>query len=81
MDIAITGNKLTYSSEKKTDYGTNNFFQVLDESPLKEIIELGKGMRIPVWEYDNKHYLKISDKKLVQYSVDRFNEDEENSIE
>ena len=29
-----------------------------------------------------KHYLKISDKKkLVQYSVDRFNEDEKNGIE
>ena len=39
-------------------------------------------MRIPVWEYDKqKHYPKISDKTLVQYSVDRFNEDEKNGIE
>ena len=52
MDIAIAGIKLKYSSEKKNDYGTNHFFQVLDESPLKERIELGKDVRIPVWEYD-----------------------------
>ena len=52
MDIAITGIKLKGASEKTNDYGTNQFFQVLDESPLKEIIELGKDMRIPVWEYD-----------------------------
>ena len=38
-------------------------------------------MRIPVWEYDKKHYLNISAKQLVQYSVDRFNEDEKNGIE
>ena len=52
MDIAISGIKLKCSSEKKNDHGINHFFQVLDESPLKEIIELGKDMRIPVWEYD-----------------------------
>ena len=57
MDIAITGVKLKYSSEKKNDYGTNHFFQLLDESPLKEIIELGKDMRIPVWEHDKKKTL------------------------
>ena len=61
--VNIQGIKLNYSSEKKTNYGTNHFFQVLDESPLKEIIELGKDMRILVWEYDEKHYSKISGKK------------------
>ena len=81
MDIDITGIKLNYSSEKKNDYGTNHFFQVLDESPLKKIIELGKDMRTPVWEYGQKHYLKTSGNKLVQYSVDRFNGDEKNGIE
>ena len=38
-------------------------------------------MRIPVWEYDKQHYLNISDKQMVQYSVDRFNEDEKDGIE
>ena len=57
MDIAITGIKLKYSSEKKNDCGTNHFFQGLDESPLKEIIELGKDMRIPVGEYGKKNII------------------------
>ena len=36
----ITGIKLKYLSEKQNDYGCNHMFQVLDESPLKELIEL-----------------------------------------
>ena len=52
MDIAITGIKLKYLSEKQNQYGTNHFFELLDEKPLQELIELGKDMRIPVWEYD-----------------------------
>ena len=36
----ITGIKLKYLSEKQNDYGTNHMFQLLDESPLKEPIEL-----------------------------------------
>ena len=31
----ITGIKLKYLSEKQNDYGTNNFFAVLDETPLQ----------------------------------------------
>ena len=31
MDIAIAGIELKHSSEQKIDYGTNHFFQVLDE--------------------------------------------------
>ena len=36
----ITGIQLKYLSEKQNDYGTNHMFQVLDESTLKELIEL-----------------------------------------
>ena len=36
----ITGRKLKYLSEKINEYGTNQMFQVLDETPLKELIEL-----------------------------------------
>ena len=35
-------------------------------------------MRIVVWETTK---IKISGKTIVQYSVDRFNEDEKNGIE
>ena len=49
----ITGIKLKYLSEKKNEYGTNHFFELLDEKPLKELIKLqetDKYMKIHVWE-------------------------------
>ena len=55
MDIAITGIKLKYLSGKQNEYGTNQFFQVLDEKPLTELIELGKDIIISVWEYSKKN--------------------------
>ena len=40
-DIKITiGIKLTYLFEKISKFGSNHFFAVLDENPLKESIEL-----------------------------------------
>ena len=36
----ITGTKLKYLSEKINENGTNHMFQLLDETPLKELIEL-----------------------------------------
>lgn len=82
--MEITGIKLKYLSEKKNDYGTNHFFELLDKKPLKELIKLqetDKHMKIPVWEYNEKYYLKISDKRLYEYSVNKYNEDEANGIE
>ena len=35
----ITGIKLKYLSEKMNEYGTNHMFQLLDETPFKELIE------------------------------------------
>ena len=36
----ITGIKLKYLSGKINEFGSNHFFAVLDESPLKELIEV-----------------------------------------
>ena len=36
----ITGIKLKCLSEQQNEYGTNHFFAVLDETALKELIEL-----------------------------------------
>ena len=80
----ITGIKLKYLSEKKNDYGTNHFFELLDKKPLKELIKLQEKdneLKIPVWEYNEKYYLKISDKRVFQYSVDVVNNDEKDTIE
>ena len=82
MDITVI--KLKYLSEKKNEYGTNHFFELLDEKPLKDLIELNekdKELKIPVWEYNEKYYLKFNDKRLHEYSVNRYNEDEKNGIE
>jgi len=82
--MEITGIKLKYLSEKKNEYGTNHFFELLDEKPLKELIKLqetDKHMKIPVWEYNEKYYLKFNDKRLYEYSVNKYNEDEANGIE
>ena len=38
--MIITGIKVKYLSEKINEYGTNHFFAVLDETPVKELIEL-----------------------------------------
>ena len=57
-------------------------FQLLDERQLKQINSLGaSNLKMPVWEYEEKYYLKINDKKVLQYSVDQFNENNENGIE
>jgi hypothetical protein len=82
--MEITGIKLKYLSEKKNDYGTNHFFELLDKKPLKELIKLQEKdneLKIPVWEYNSKYYLKISDKRVFQYSVDVVNNDEKDTIE
>ena len=46
----ITGIKLKYISEKINEYRTNHMFQVLDETLLQELIELGKVMKMLIWE-------------------------------
>jgi hypothetical protein len=82
--MEITGIKLKYLSEKKNDYGINHFFELLDMKQLKELIKLqekDKDMKMPVWEYNSKYYLKISDKRVFQYSVDVVNNDEKDTIE
>ena len=80
--ITIPSIKLKYLSKKQNEYGTNHMFQLLDERQFKQINSLGaSNLKMPVWEYEEKYYLKINDKKVLQYSVDQFNENNENGIE
>ena len=62
--------KLKYLSEKENEYGTNHFFQVLDETPLQELIELGKTIRIITWQYNGKYYLKTNAVKVKEAQVE-----------
>ena len=57
-------------------------FNSLDERQFKQINSLGaSNLKMPVWEYEENYYLKINDKTVLQYSVDQFNENNENGIE
>ena len=59
--MAITGIKMKYLSLKENEYGHNHFFNVLDITPLQQIIELRKSLKMPIWDYNDKFYLKIND--------------------
>ena len=78
--VEVQGIKLKYSSEKNNDYGTNQFFQVLDESPLKEIIELEKDIKMQIWEYNGKFYLKFNGNNVYDYSIGLINESDGSEI-
>ena len=43
--------KVKYLSEKKNDYGNNHMFAIVDETPLKELLEM-TDMKMPIWEYN-----------------------------
>ena len=52
---------MKYLSLKENEYGHNHFFNVLDESPLKELLELRKMLIMPILDYNGKSYLKTND--------------------
>ena len=62
----ITGIKMKYLSLKENEYGSNHFFNVLDITPLQELIELRKSLKMPIWDYNEKFYLKINDVKIKE---------------
>ena len=41
--MVITGIKMKYISLKENEYGHNHFFNVLDITPLQQLIELRKS--------------------------------------
>ena len=82
--MEITGIKVKYLSEKKNEYGKNHMFELLDAKPLNELIEMNekdKGIKIPIWKYNDKCYLKINDKKVDEYSINKYNQKQTNDIE
>ena len=52
--IVITGIKMKYLSPKENEYGHNHFFNVLDITPLQQLIELRKSLKMPIWDYNDK---------------------------
>ena len=68
--IVITGIKMKYLSLKENEYGHNHFFNVLDSTPLQQLIELRKTLKMPIWDYNDKIYLKINDVKIKELPDD-----------
>ena len=64
--MAITGIKMKYLSLKENEYGHNHFFTVLDITPLQQLIELRKTLKMPIWDYNDKFYFKINDVKIKE---------------
>ena len=64
--MVITGIKMKYLSLKENEYGHNHFFNVLDITPLQQLIELRKSLKMPIWDYNDKFYLKINDIKIKE---------------
>ena len=68
--MVITGIKMKYLSLKENEYGHNHFFNVLDSTPLQQLIELRKTLKMPIWDYNDKIYLKINDIKIKELPGD-----------
>ena len=58
--MVITGIKLKHLSLKENEYGHNHFFNVLDITPLQDLIELRTSLKMQVWDYNDKFYLKTN---------------------
>ena len=65
--MVITGVKVKLLSLKENEYGHNHFFNVLDITPLQDLIELRKSLKIQIWDYNSKFYLKSMVLKLESY--------------
>ena len=55
--MIITGVKVKSLFLDEVEYGHNHFFGVLDVTPLQDLIELRKSLKIPIWDYNVKFYL------------------------
>ena len=55
--MVITGAKVKYLSLIENEYGHNHFFNVIDITPLQDLIELRKTLKMLIWDYNDKFYL------------------------
>ena len=62
--MVITGTQVKYLSLEENEYGHNHFFNALDITPLQDLIELRKSLKMQIWGYNDKFYLKINDVRI-----------------
>ena len=78
--MAITEINMKCLSLKENGYGHNHFFNAIDLTPLQQLIDLRKSLKMPIWGYNDKFDLEINDirtrpgeiefKKDVPYIMD-----------
>ena len=57
--MVITGIKMKYLSLKENEYGHNHFFNVLDITPLQQLIEQRNNLKMPLWNYNDKLFTTL----------------------
>ena len=62
---------MKYLSLKENGYGHNHFFNVLDITPLQDLIELRKSLKMQIWDYNDKFYLKTNGIKIKELPGER----------
>ena len=67
----ITGVKVKYLSLKENGYGHSHFFNVLGTTPLQQLIELCKSLKMPIWDYNDKSYSKVNGLRIRELPSDR----------
>ena len=70
--MVITGVKVKHLSLKENEYGHNHLFNVLDVTPLQDLAEPRKLLKMQLWCYNYKLYLKVNDSKLESYLVNMY---------
>ena len=55
--MVITGIKVKHLSLKENEYGHNHFLNVRDITPLQQLTELRKSLKMHIWDYNDKSYL------------------------
>ena len=58
--MIITGVKVKYLFLKENEYGHNHFFNVLGITPLQDLIELRKSLKMPLRDCNGKFYLEAN---------------------
>ena len=62
--MIITGVKVKHLPLKENEYDHNHFFNVLDITPLQDLIELRNSLKMLIWDCNDKLYLEVYDLRI-----------------
>ena len=65
----------------KNDHGTNQRPQVLDGNQLEYMFKPAEeNLKMPVWKYNEKCFLKANDEQVIGYAVDKLKTDGDTEV-